>query len=291
MRFTVLAVAALTTLTTALPSPPEDKKHHVIFSPVGAPHHPEHKLGHLGKPREGNVEVLPSADGDNFKVIKISPDHHGKPAPGPIKLESRPFKIDHKFDNKGDHKHDHKPCCPFDKHDHKHDHKPCPYHKKIEYKPDDKPCPFHKIEHKKEDKPCPYQKPEHKHEPKPCPYHKIEHKPLDKPCPYQKPEHKHEHKIYPIPKLDNKPDCKKEHKPEPPKPEHPKPAPQPTLEGECSPGIYECTFNPRSGSAGWKVCSSSGKWEYGGDCPPNTVCKYYTPSKSPYCVPRYFEFP
>ncbi|CAG9940901.1 unnamed protein product [Clonostachys rosea f. rosea IK726] len=269
MKFTVLAIAALTTLAAAHLIP-EDKKHHVIYSPVGAPRHPEHKLGHLGKPREGHVEVLPSADGDNFKVIKIVPDqhsHHAKPAPVPIKLESRPFKIDRKFDHKGDHKHDHKPCCPFDKHhpkhDHKHDYKPCPYHKH-----------------------------EDKHEHKPCPYHKIEHKPLDKPCPYQKPEHKHEHKLYPIEKLDFKPERKPEHhRPEPHRPEHPKPEPQPTLEGECSPGTYECTFNPKSGAPGWKVCSSSGKWEYGGDCPPNTVCKYYTPSKSPYCVPRYYEFP
>ncbi|KAK7209853.1 hypothetical protein V2G26_017031 [Clonostachys chloroleuca] len=253
MKFTVLAIATLTSFAAALLIP-EDKKHHVIYSPVGAPHHPEHKLGHLGKPREGNVEVLPSADGDNFKVIKIVPDHHshhGKPAPIPIKLESRPFKIDHKFDHKGDHRHDHKPC---------------PYHKH-EYKPEHKPCSYHKIEHKHD----------------------------NKPCPYQKPEHKHEHKLYPIEKLDRKPDCKHghkhEHKPQHPRPEHPKPEPQPTLEGECSPGTYECTFNPKSGTPGWKVCSSSGKWEYGGDCPPNTVCKYYAPSKSPYCVPRYYEFP
>ncbi|VUC20888.1 unnamed protein product [Clonostachys rosea] len=285
MKFSALAIAALTTLAAAHLIP-EDKKHHVIYQPVGAPHHPEHKVfgpGHHGKGNEKHHGVLPSAEGDNFRVIKIGPGHphHPKPPskhearPHPIPFESPPYKGDYKVD----HKHDHKPCCPYDKHHHRHDHKhdqkhcPCQKH---EHKHDHKPCPYHKPDHK----PCPCQKHDHKHDHKPCPckhQHKPEHKPV-----YHKPELKPEHP-------------KPEHpKPEHPKPEHPKPQhphQPPKLEEECSPGTYACTYNTKSGAPGWKVCNAGGKWEYGEDCPPNTLCKFYEPSKSPYCVPRYYEFP
>ncbi|CAH0038888.1 unnamed protein product [Clonostachys solani] len=270
MKFSALAIATFTTLAAAYLIP-EERKQDLIYSPVGAPHHPEHRdpgLGDYGEGKGKHPEVLPSADGDNFKVIKIYPDQSQNPNPAPIHLkhDSRPYKYDHK----GDHKHDHKPRCPYEKH-----------HPKHEPKHDREPCPYHKHEHKHENKPCPYQKHEHEHKPdhKPCPYHKHEHKHDHKPCPSEKHDHKPEY---------HKPEPPK---PEQPKPEQPKPQDQPKLEGECSPGTYACTFNPKSGAPGWKVCNASGKWEFGGDCPPNTVCKFYTPNKSPYCVPRYYEFP
>ncbi|KFH46157.1 hypothetical protein ACRE_030120 [Hapsidospora chrysogenum ATCC 11550] len=59
----------------------------------------------------------------------------------------------------------------------------------------------------------------------------------------------------------------------------------------CTPGTYSCTTNPDTGGPGWRVCNTSRKWVFAGDCPPDTVCKFYPPSKSPYCVPPDFEFP
>ncbi|KAL2211467.1 hypothetical protein CC79DRAFT_1363765 [Sarocladium strictum] len=59
---------------------------------------------------------------------------------------------------------------------------------------------------------------------------------------------------------------------------------------QCKPGTYACTTNS-TGAPGWKVCNTSSKWVYAGDCPPDTVCKFYKPSLSPYCVPPNFEFP
>ncbi|KAH8174464.1 hypothetical protein LIA77_05883 [Sarocladium implicatum] len=54
--------------------------------------------------------------------------------------------------------------------------------------------------------------------------------------------------------------------------------------GKCTPGTYACINYP----AGWKVCNTSGKWEFAGNCPPDTVCKFFQPSLSPYCVPADF---
>ncbi|KAI5467933.1 hypothetical protein BGZ63DRAFT_419595 [Mariannaea sp. PMI_226] len=53
----------------------------------------------------------------------------------------------------------------------------------------------------------------------------------------------------------------------------------------CTPGTYQC-----SQTNGWNVCDTSGRWVNGGTCPPKTVCKFYPPSKSPYCVPPGFQF-
>ncbi|KAH6885281.1 hypothetical protein B0T10DRAFT_492351 [Thelonectria olida] len=53
----------------------------------------------------------------------------------------------------------------------------------------------------------------------------------------------------------------------------------------CQPGTYQC-----SGKTGWQVCNTSGVWVNGGTCPPKTICKFYPPSKSPYCVPPGFQF-
>ncbi|KAF7552742.1 hypothetical protein G7046_g7318 [Stylonectria norvegica] len=55
----------------------------------------------------------------------------------------------------------------------------------------------------------------------------------------------------------------------------------------CAPGSYQCT----SDAAGWQVCNTSHQWVYAGACPPETSCKFYEPSKSPYCVPAGFKFP
>lgn len=79
---------------------------------------------------------------------------------------------------------------------------------------------------------------------------------------------------------------------------------------KCKPGTYACATNSKTGEPGWKICNTSGKYvvrppsekvqmddrytdeeQYGGDCPPDTVCKFFEPSKSPYCVPPDFEFP
>ncbi|KAH6951144.1 hypothetical protein BKA56DRAFT_458792, partial [Ilyonectria sp. MPI-CAGE-AT-0026] len=56
--------------------------------------------------------------------------------------------------------------------------------------------------------------------------------------------------------------------------------------GPCKPGTYAC-----NGSSGWKICTTEGKWVSGGTCPPDTVCKFYPPNLSPYCVPPNFQFP
>ncbi|KAG3186408.1 hypothetical protein PC129_g25262 [Phytophthora cactorum] len=55
----------------------------------------------------------------------------------------------------------------------------------------------------------------------------------------------------------------------------------------CKPGTYACKSNAK----GWQVCNTEGVWVDGGKCPPKTVCKFYPPSLSPYCVPPDFEFP
>ncbi|CAH0016783.1 hypothetical protein V2G26_016965 [Clonostachys chloroleuca] len=58
----------------------------------------------------------------------------------------------------------------------------------------------------------------------------------------------------------------------------------------CQPGTYSCTTAP-GGGPGWQTCDVNGQWVFSGSCPPNTVCKFYPPSKSPYCVPPDFKFP
>ncbi|KAK5994620.1 hypothetical protein PT974_05101 [Cladobotryum mycophilum] len=50
----------------------------------------------------------------------------------------------------------------------------------------------------------------------------------------------------------------------------------------CKPGTYACL--PKAN--GWQVCNTSGQ-----RLPPKTVCKFYQPSNSPYCVPPNFQFP
>ncbi|KAM4066048.1 hypothetical protein HRG_000206 [Hirsutella rhossiliensis] len=50
---------------------------------------------------------------------------------------------------------------------------------------------------------------------------------------------------------------------------------------ECTPGTYQCLDQ-----SGWQVCDVSGKWVFAGNCPPKTVCRFYEPSKSPYCIPH-----
>ncbi|KAH7184076.1 hypothetical protein BKA60DRAFT_503813 [Fusarium oxysporum] len=54
----------------------------------------------------------------------------------------------------------------------------------------------------------------------------------------------------------------------------------------CQPGTYRC-----AGTTGWEVCNTRAVFVNGGTCPPKTVCKFFKPSKSPYCVPPNFEFP
>ncbi|KAH8721875.1 hypothetical protein BGZ61DRAFT_346904 [Ilyonectria robusta] len=54
----------------------------------------------------------------------------------------------------------------------------------------------------------------------------------------------------------------------------------------CTPATYAC-----DGKYAWKVCNTQGQWVFAGDCPPDTICKFYPPSKSPYCVPPGFKFP
>ncbi|KAH6980933.1 hypothetical protein BKA56DRAFT_586187 [Ilyonectria sp. MPI-CAGE-AT-0026] len=54
----------------------------------------------------------------------------------------------------------------------------------------------------------------------------------------------------------------------------------------CTPATYAC-----DGKHSWKVCNTQGQWVFAGDCPPDTICKFYPPSKSPYCVPPGFKFP
>ncbi|KAK5995083.1 hypothetical protein PT974_03476 [Cladobotryum mycophilum] len=49
----------------------------------------------------------------------------------------------------------------------------------------------------------------------------------------------------------------------------------------CKAGTYSCL--PYGN--GWQTCNTSGQWVFSGDCPPKTVCKFYNPSQSPYCVP------
>ncbi|KOS20771.1 hypothetical protein ESCO_004373 [Escovopsis weberi] len=48
---------------------------------------------------------------------------------------------------------------------------------------------------------------------------------------------------------------------------------------ECKPGTYRCL--PYGN--GWEVCDHQGRFV--------TVCKFYPPSMSPYCVPPKYEFP
>ncbi|KAH8661706.1 hypothetical protein BGZ61DRAFT_368673 [Ilyonectria robusta] len=55
----------------------------------------------------------------------------------------------------------------------------------------------------------------------------------------------------------------------------------------CTPGTYACTKDASS----WQVCDVSRKFVFAGTCPPKTVCKFFQPSLSPYCVPSDFEFP
>ncbi|KAF7547495.1 hypothetical protein G7Z17_g7706 [Cylindrodendrum hubeiense] len=64
------------------------------------------------------------------------------------------------------------------------------------------------------------------------------------------------------------------------------PSAEPGYGGGCTPATYDC-----EGKYGWRVCDTSGKWVSAGICPPKTICKYYAPSKSPYCVPPNFQFP
>ncbi|KAI9903668.1 hypothetical protein N3K66_000197 [Trichothecium roseum] len=56
---------------------------------------------------------------------------------------------------------------------------------------------------------------------------------------------------------------------------------------QCTPATYACTRH----DSGWKVCNTSGNWEFAGSCPPKTVCKFFEPSLSPYCVPPEFTIP
>ncbi|KAG5655380.1 hypothetical protein KAF25_006883 [Fusarium avenaceum] len=52
----------------------------------------------------------------------------------------------------------------------------------------------------------------------------------------------------------------------------------------CEPGTYQC-----DGTTGWEVCDTSAVFVFAGSCPPETVCKFFEGSKSPYCVPPDFE--
>ncbi|KAG5927771.1 hypothetical protein E4U42_001818 [Claviceps africana] len=66
----------------------------------------------------------------------------------------------------------------------------------------------------------------------------------------------------------------------------------PTDSGEwCQPGTYRCDPNYPNGKPGWDVCNTSSQWEFGGNCPPHTVCLFNTKNGSPYCVPPGFQFP
>ena len=93
------------------------------------------------------------------------------------------------------------------------------------------------------------------------------------------------------------------------------PAPAPAPAQQCTPATYACTRH----DSGWKVCNTSGNWEvsntheiplslawpspgscftdmntslqFAGSCPPKTVCKFFKPSLSPYCVPPDFTIP
>jgi hypothetical protein len=58
---------------------------------------------------------------------------------------------------------------------------------------------------------------------------------------------------------------------------------------KCKPGTYRCARN--NGAPSWDTCDITGTWVFSGNCPPKTVCKFYDPSGSPYCVPPSFEFP
>ncbi|KAL6857599.1 hypothetical protein ACO1O0_005040 [Amphichorda felina] len=62
-------------------------------------------------------------------------------------------------------------------------------------------------------------------------------------------------------------------------------SPSPKATKKCKPGTYSCTNN----AEGWQTCDVSGKWVFSGECPPDTVCKFFPPSHSPYCVPADFE--
>lgn len=55
----------------------------------------------------------------------------------------------------------------------------------------------------------------------------------------------------------------------------------------CTPGTYACTGDAK----GWMVCNTSRQFVFAGVCPPKTVCKFFQPSLSPYCVPPDFQFP
>ncbi|SPJ73984.1 uncharacterized protein FTOL_03714 [Fusarium torulosum] len=52
----------------------------------------------------------------------------------------------------------------------------------------------------------------------------------------------------------------------------------------CKPGTYRC-----DGTTGWEVCDTRAVFVFAGSCPPDTVCKFFEGSKSPYCVPPDFE--
>ncbi|PHH76693.1 hypothetical protein CDD80_1331 [Ophiocordyceps camponoti-rufipedis] len=52
---------------------------------------------------------------------------------------------------------------------------------------------------------------------------------------------------------------------------------------ECEPATYSCTY--QYGKPGWQVCNTSGKWEFGGFCPPKTHCEFNKENGSPYCIP------
>ncbi|KAI6781938.1 uncharacterized protein J7T54_005148 [Emericellopsis cladophorae] len=67
-----------------------------------------------------------------------------------------------------------------------------------------------------------------------------------------------------------------------PKPIKPQP-PSPPVGSACHPGTYTC-----DDSTGWQVCDVGGYFVHAGVCPPDTVCKFYEASKSPYCVPPDF---
>ena len=58
---------------------------------------------------------------------------------------------------------------------------------------------------------------------------------------------------------------------------------------KCKPATYRCSW--ANGAPSWDTCDVNGVWVFSGNCPPNTVCKFYPASGSPYCVPPNFQFP
>ncbi|PFH62780.1 hypothetical protein XA68_12003 [Ophiocordyceps unilateralis] len=60
-----------------------------------------------------------------------------------------------------------------------------------------------------------------------------------------------------------------------------------SYEKECEPATYACSNE--MGKPGWKVCNTSGKWEFAGYYPPKTHYEFNKENGSPYCLPDYWK--